>query len=525
MTEFNPAVTRRSAWSKIPAIAAREYKSTALTWAFLLGAVLFPVVIWVAIIGVTASGVLTQEKAPLRGTVAVYDTTESGVVARGLPMLFDPEAQRAERERRREQVRAELERMAEGNPMLERQLEQNRALIERTVSAGAGLEKIADVDFEVLASAEEFERARARLGTGELRALIRVTPETLELPTPRRVGDAAGDAGDTEGEDGDDPDAEPDPAGGAGGAEDDAGGAGEPAPSVYTFLHPKDLDFDYIDDLNRAVRRLVQNHRFESRGIDPATVRLVSRNPPRSQTRQVSAEGEELETNEGLRRFLPFVFMMLLFASAITGGQYLLMSTLEEKGSRVMEVLLSAASPMQLLVGKLIGQGLVGITVLAIYSGLGVAAADRFNILAQVPMDVLPWLVLYFLMAYAFFGALNIAVGSAVTEIREAQALYAPITASIILPFVVMIPIMENPGSLVARIFSFVPPTTPFVMVMRLSDPAHEVPAWELLLSLLVGFGGVLVAVWAAAKIFRIGVLMYGKPPSLLTLMKWLRQA
>jgi ABC-2 type transport system permease protein len=74
-------------------------------------------------------------------------------------------------------------------------------------------------------------------------------------------------------------------------------------------------------------------------------------------------------------------------------------------------------------------------------------------------------------------------------------------------------------------VFSYFPPTTPFVMVMRLSSPAHPVPVWELALSIVVGFAGVGVAVWFAAKVFRVGVLMYGKPPSLLTLIKWVRYA
>jgi ABC-2 type transport system permease protein len=163
--------------------------------------------------------------------------------------------------------------------------------------------------------------------------------------------------------------------------------------------------------------------------------------------------------------------------------------------------------------------------MLGIYTGLGVAAASRFNLLSQVPLDLLPWLLVYFIIAYCLIGSLMLAVGSAVTEIREAQALFTPITILIILPFMLMVPIMQNPGSTLARVFSFFPPTTPYVMVMRLSQPSHIIPTWELIATALSGILGVVVTVWAAAKVFRVGVLMYGKPPTLMGLLKWVRQA
>ena len=495
---------------KILAAAIREYKTTALTKAFLFGAVIFPLLIWGAIIGVTATGILSSEKEPLKGAIGVIDRTTGGAIAAGLEEQFDPERMAEAAARKAQEIedafRNSPAAQAMSGSMSEEQQRQGLEIAMRMLGIG----QIPEVDVEVLDPEAEVEAVRSRVNRDDLLALIVVDERSMELPA--LMADADGESGD----------------GGEPGAEGEGGNgasAPEPARGVYAFFHPRDLDPDYVEQIRRAAGRTIQNERYRRARIDPMFVRLAERYPPLSQTKSIGEGGEEAESNADFIRFLPFIFMMLLFTSVITGGQYLLMGTLEEKGSRVMEVLLSAISPLQLLIAKLLGQGAVGLTILVMYSALGVALADRFGYLALVPTDKLPWLVLYFLMAYAFLGSMMVSVGAAVTEIREAQALYAPITISMMLPFVLMIPILENPASMVARVFSYFPPTTPFVMVMRLSAPAHPVPMWELALSTIVGFAGVAVAVWFAAKVFRVGVLMYGKPPSLLTLIKWVRYA
>jgi ABC-2 type transport system permease protein len=122
-------------------------------------------------------------------------------------------------------------------------------------------------------------------------------------------------------------------------------------------------------------------------------------------------------------------------------------------------------------------------------------------------------------------GAMFAAVGAAVTDYREANALFTPISATLFIPFVLLIVVMENPASIIARVFSYVPFTTPFVMAMRISQPAHPIPLWEIFATMVVGFAGVALVVWAAAKIFRTGALKYGKPPSFMGLLKWVKEA
>ena len=137
------------------------------------------------------------------------------------------------------------------------------------------------------------------------------------------------------------------------------------------------------------------------------------------------------------------------------------------------------------------------------------------------PLLVVCFLV-YFLVAYFVTAATMASIGSAVNDMHDAQTLMVPaMMALLFLPMLLMFPASQNPSGLLAMIFSFVPPFIPYVMMVRIA--AGEVPAWQIAASMGVGVASVLACLWMAAKIFRVGVLMYGKPPSPLELIKWIR--
>jgi ABC-2 type transport system permease protein len=221
---------------------------------------------------------------------------------------------------------------------------------------------------------------------------------------------------------------------------------------------------------------------------------------------------------------IPFAFMILLMMSVMTGGAYLMTAVVEEKGSRVMEVLLSAVSPMQLMVGKIVGQMCVAMLMLGVFGGLGVAGLVAAAAIDLVPLYKLAWLVVYFFLAFFVIASMMAAVGSAVNEMREAQTLQTPVMAIVMLPWLLVMPISRAPNSGLATALSFVPGLSPFVMVIRLggSDP---IPTWQYPATVVLGVATAVFAAWAAAKIFRIGVLMYGKPPDFRTLIRWVRMA
>jgi len=480
--------------------AVREFKSTALTPAFFFGAVIFPMLIWGVMFAVSA---IKFEKPPLEGTLVIVDETNNQVISKALQAHFDPAMQELQAKVARETVDRLAKQQAQRTGMAE-------ADVKRGIDLAVGMSGITNpalVTIEVLQ--EPFDEAayRHKARDNEILALVKVDEATLQLNPDALFGGSPVPASD----EGDDERAAPKQTRIEG-------------PGTYEFVQGTKLRPDHADQLRAAVTKAAKDQRYIRANMDPTMVGVLSQLPIQARSVIVTESGEK-DSNEVITRILPFIFLMLIYIAAITGGQYLMMGTLEEKSSRVMEVVLSACSARELLIGKLLGQGLVGLAVLTIYAAVGAGIASRFGALAHIPPHLLPWMIYYFLLAYFFIGALMLAVGSAVTEIREAQALYTPITICIILPFLLIVPIMQNPGSLVARIFSFFPPTTPYVMVMRMSQPSHVIPVWELIATAVVGLAGVVFTVWAAAKIFRVGVLMYGKPPSLGGLIKWVGQA
>ena len=485
---------------KFMIVALREFRATALTKAFLFGAVIFPLVIWGAMIGVSS---IDFKKEPLAGTLVVVDQTKGGALGASIQKFYDPEEQKQQAERARQFIEMAAKKAQEmGIP---------KSQAEMGAKFGAEMQGLvaeaADLKVELAPADVDPETLKQRARSGEVIAAIRLDELTMALD-PSLFVEQRPSADNDE-----------DPSQDLRKELREKGG-----PGTYEFIQGTQLRPDHARMIRESVERIVKDERYRRQSVEPMVVRALSQLPIVARSTVVTESGER-KANDGLTAVLPFLFMMLIYMGAMTGGNYLFYGTLEEKSSRVMEVLLSAVSARDLMIGKLVGQGFVGLVGLGIYLGLGIAAASHFNMLGQLPLHLLPWLLVYFVIAYCLIGSLNLAVGSAVTEIREAQALYTPVIFLIMMPFMLMIPISQNPGSLLARVTSFFPPTTPYVMVMRMSQPSHVIPLWEMVATVVVGAIGVAVTLWAAAKVFRVGVLMYGKPPSLMGLVKWVREA
>ena len=471
---------------KILATAIREYRTTALTRAFLFGALVLPLVIWGVMIAV--SGVDFKEP-PLEGRLAIIDRSTDGRIGAALATAFSAEEQQKRDAAKRAQIESMIRAGAENFGLTPEQIEPQ---MERAMRM-AGIGQIADLTVEILPPDTDAMTLRPRVIDGEYAGLVVIDEGTIAL----------------------DPEVWRAP----------ADGSEARVPGTYGFIQPTKLRPSHADKIKGAVQTAVREERFHRAKIDPVAVDSLNALQVRSDSVVVTASGEK-KANDGVTKLLPIAFFFLVYMGSMYGGSYLFYGTLEEKSSRVVEVLLSAVSVRELLLGKFLGQGLVGLTVLTIYGGLGLAAASRFpGVLDQIPMEVLPWAFVYFLIAYGMFGALMLAVGSAVSEVREAQALFAPVTMLIVAVYISIFPVMQNPGSTVSHILSYFPPTTPFVMVMRMSQPSHVVHTWELIATTIAGLIGVAIAFSAAAKVFRVGILMYGKPPTFGTLWKWIRYA
>ena len=242
---------------------------------------------------------------------------------------------------------------------------------------------------------------------------------------------------------------------------------------------------------------------------------------PEPLTTRISPAGSEAKERTELRLLVPGAFMFLLWICVFTSANYLLTTTIEEKSNKVMEVLLAAASPMQLLAGKILGYSMVSAVMLLMYGGLGIAGLSVASMMDLVPIAHLVYLVVFFVMAYFMVASMMAAVGSAVSDLREAQSLVGPVMLVLVIPIMLWMPIIENPNGMLATIASFVPPAIPFVMILRVTASTEPIALWQTLLSIAWGFGCAFGMLWVAARIFRVGVLMQGKPPTPRELVKW----
>ena len=290
----------------------------------------------------------------------------------------------------------------------------------------------------------------------------------------------------------------------------------------YDAYVPSNTDDRAMNEIQGAMQEALVNARTRAQGVDRAQVESLVR-VERGKLVTVTKDSER-NTIRGINGILPIFFVILMFMGVMTGGQSLLTSTVEEKSTRVMEVLLSAVSPMELLAGKLVGQFGVSLIVLGLYIGLGLAALLSFALFGLINPWLIPYLGIFFVLSYLTYGSLMVSVGAVVNDMREAQSLMMPLMLVLTFPFWVWFPISQNPNSTFATAISFMPPINTFAMLIRLTSTSPP-PWWQVWASIGIGAFGVVAALWFAAKIFRIGLLMYGKPPNVATLIRWARQA
>ena len=274
----------------------------------------------------------------------------------------------------------------------------------------------------------------------------------------------------------------------------------------------------------------------------------------------LASEGEAEEATSSMVAYLlGLVLGMMLYMFLIIYGSMVMTSVIEEKGSRVLDVLVSSVSPFQLMLGKILGVASVAVTQIAIWGvlicGLGatvlpalmpadvmqaveaVQAGQMTALDAELDADMLSalsiatdvgglvmmfvWLLLFLLGGFLFYSAMFAAVGSAVDSIQDANQLQTPITMPIILALILAMSVFNDPNSSLAFWGSVIPFTSPIVMMARIP---FGIPTWEIVLSLVLLYASVVAMAWAAGKIYRVGIFMHGKKPSLKELLSWIKQ-
>ena len=296
------------------------------------------------------------------------------------------------------------------------------------------------------------------------------------------------------------------------------------AESVSNFVTQSVLE----DGISRVVRR----HRLTQAGLDPEEIAGLVRRVGLSTVR-VTEEGDRRE-NAFAGFIAAFALFMLLYVILILYGQQVLNGVLEEKTSRIVEVIVSTVRPFELMMGKLCGICAVALTQLGIWLGtLTVLTLPGFvAAMAWIPEDVdIPRMtpalalhfVLLFLLGFFLFASMYAAIGSAFNNVQEAQQAASVAVIFLVAPFFFMNSIINDPDSTVAVVASLIPVFTPLLMMLRIA--VKTPPVWQLLLGYALTTACVFFMVTLAARIYRVGILMYGKKPTIQEIWRWLRYA
>ena len=288
-------------------------------------------------------------------------------------------------------------------------------------------------------------------------------------------------------------------------------------------------------------------------------------------TIKLDENGMEKETNTVVIMGIAYIFGFLMYLFIFLFGSQVMRGVIEEKSNRVVEVIISSVKPIQLMMGKIIGVAAVGLLQFTIWILLSLAifvgvkgymmssysekmaqqtqvtsvmsaqgetqiseedmakiqdevgdTTKIFNSISERIIPILFYFVIFFLGGYLLYSSLFAAVGSAVDNETETQQLMLPITIPIILALMVMMHTFQNPNSSISFWFSMIPLTSPIVMMARIP---FEIPTWEVILSIVILYATIFAVIWLSAKIYRTGILMYGKKTSFKEMLKWIKHS
>jgi ABC-2 type transport system permease protein len=236
---------------------------------------------------------------------------------------------------------------------------------------------------------------------------------------------------------------------------------------------------------------------------------------------KISEDGKVSDLDFLTTFFLSVIFILLLMMMVVYSGQMLVRSMIEEKSSRLIEMLVSSSTPDELLTGKILGLSLLGITQILIWVLLGMTLVASSLLPITAFKNIVPML-LFFILGFLFYASLFVGIGSTVSTEQEAQHITTYLSLILMLPVVIAMPAAQNPDFIVTKIFSYIPLTIPTVMLLRLN--VQNVSNLEIFVSLVIMVISIFIVTKLSAKIFRIGILSYGNKPTLKEVFRWIKE-
>jgi ABC-2 type transport system permease protein len=312
-------------------------------------------------------------------------------------------------------------------------------------------------------------------------------------------------------------------------------------PVNYSMYSKKSVNIDLQEYVRSAITSTVENRKLKEYNIDNLDKILKEiRTPVNMRTIKWEKDREDKETNTYIIMGISYVFAFIIYMFILMFGTMVMRGVIEEKSSRIIEIIISSVKPFQLMAGKIIGIALVAIlqfliwivftgiffVVLQSFSSASAGSADgmaseMMNQLASVNIiEILVCFILFFIGGYLLYASMFAAVGSAVESETDSQQLMMPITIPLILAMLIMLQTFKYPDSSLSFWASMIPFTSPIIMITRIP---FGVPLWQIVLSLTILFATFVLMSYITAKIYRVGILMYGKKPSLKEIFKWLK--
>lgn len=294
------------------------------------------------------------------------------------------------------------------------------------------------------------------------------------------------------------------------------------------------LESEIRNDIRAAVREEMLHRSNVS-----DEVRGIFEWRPSLETRKVTTDGEQNVDSES-SFFLAYIMGMAIYFAMFGYGALIMNGVMEEKTNRIVEVIVSAAKPMELLIGKVVGIVALGLTQIAIWgvalmlismvlapalismTGSGAAAGDAAGFeLPSISISVWIFFAVFYVLGFMIYGGLFAAVGSAADSPQDVQQLSMPLYLPIMIPIFLLAPVSTDPDSTLAVVTSLIPFFSPILMMVRIA--VSDVPLWQSLGSVLLMIGTFLALMWASGKIYRTGILMYGKKVTFMEILRWLR--
>jgi ABC-2 type transport system permease protein len=297
-----------------------------------------------------------------------------------------------------------------------------------------------------------------------------------------------------------------------------------PTISAFSF-HADSSKISHTSFFTVAVAQALFSTRLTQLGVTPDKLAQIATPPKleRANLFKQGSGGEVIATDSVeniLQILLPMGLMTVLFLLVMMSTQPLLSTVLEEKMSRISEVLLGMVSPFELMMGKLIGSLGASMILAGLYVGTGGFFLWYMGYLSAVPVSAFAYLLLFLFPAVFLFGATYLAVGAACNDFKDAQTLLTPFMLVLSMPMILGGLVMSDSNGLFATILSMFPPATPFIMLLRASMRPGP-PVWQLILSLVLTFATAVGIVFMAGRIFRTGLLMQGKAPTIREMIRW----